>query len=365
MFHSILSFVFLCGLVAAPLSAVANSDEPDTANTQTLAAYPYIFYTPETKIAFGGGGSYAWHYTGEDSDLSPNSILVALTYTQQKQFIAAITPEIYTKNRKWLLNGFLGFYHYPDKYWGIGNNTPDSAEEDFEPRFWDVDALAQHLIIEGLMAGLVWKFTDYQPGEILEGGLLDQDDVLGSGGSTSSGLGLVATYDTRRPRFSSRSGYFLQMQTVLFRKAFGSTYHFNRTIVDMRHFLPLGNSMVLAVQGFGQFTHGEVPFNMLPFLGGKYSMRGYYFGRFRDNYLLAGQAEFRYPIWNRFRGVVFAGVGSTAPEMGQFTLKDLKPSVGLGLRFVLDPQDNIVLRLDIGFGEDGNNGLYIMINEAF
>ncbi len=365
MFRAMMWILLFFAAVVMPRSSSAEIAPPDSAITHSLDAYPYIFYTPETKIAFGGGASLTWRDSGGNADLSPNSIMMALTFTQRKQMIVAITPEVYTANRKWLINGFLGYYHYPDKYWGIGNNTPDSAEEDFEPRFADIDALGQRLFTDALMAGLVWKFTDYRPHEVPPGGTLDQGGVLGADGSTSSGLGVVVTYDTRQPRFSAHSGHFLQMKTVFFRKAVGSTHHFNRTTVDLRHYLPVGRSMVLALQGNGQFSHGDVPFNMLPLLGGKYSMRGYYFGRFRDNYLLTGQAELRFPVWKRFRGVVFMGAGATAPTMDHFTWEGLKPSVGLGLRYIFDPQENIVLRMDFGFGENGNNGLYIMINEAF
>lgn len=94
-------------------------------------------------------------------------------------------------------------------------------------------------------------------------------------------------------------------------------------------------------------------------------MRGYFYGRFRDNEMITGQAELRYPLWHRFRGVVFAGAGSVAPAMDKFTWRGFNPSVGLGLRYIFDVRENIVLRMDFGFGENGNSGLYIMINQAF
>jgi len=340
-------------------------DVADSVSTHTLDAYPYVFYTPETKIAFGGGGTYTWRYAGEDPDLPPNSFMAALTFTQRKQMIIALTPEIFTRNRKWLLNGYLGYYHYPDKFWGIGNDTPDSAEEDFEPRFGEIEAYGQRIITGGLMAGLAGFLMEYQPYEVPPGGLLDSGDVPGAEGGLSSGLGVMATLDTRHPRFSARTGYFLQLKTLMYRAAFGSDFHFNRTTIDLRHFKPLGKTVVLAMQGFAQFSQGDVPFNMMPLLGGKYSMRGYFAGRFRDKELITGQAELRYPLWHRFRGVVFAGAGAVASSLDQFTWGGLKPSAGLGLRYVFDVRENIVLRMDFGFGENGNNGLYIMINEAF
>jgi len=54
-----------------------------------------------------------------------------------------------------------------------------------------------------------------------------------------------------------------------------------------------------------------------------------------------------------------------ASSVDEFNWGSLKPSVGVGLRYVFDTRENIVLRMDFGFGENGNHGLYIMINEAF
>ena len=53
------------------------TDPADSVGTSTLDVYPYIFFTPETKIAIGGGRSYTWRYAGEDPDLAPNSVMAA------------------------------------------------------------------------------------------------------------------------------------------------------------------------------------------------------------------------------------------------------------------------------------------------
>ena len=37
----------------------------------------------------------------------------------------------------------------------------------------------------------------------------------------------------------------------------------------------------------------------------------------------------------------------------------------LVLPYIFNVRENIVLRMDFGFGENGNSGLYVMINEAF
>ncbi len=58
----------------------------------------------------------------------------------------------------------------------------------------------------------------------------------------------------------------------------------------------------------------------------------------------------------------FGGVGSVAPEMGQFD--KLLPSVGTGLRYVIAKENNISFRFDIARGRDETT-VYISIGEAF
>lgn len=39
--------------------------------------------------------------------------------------------------------------------------------------------------------------------------------------------------------------------------------------------------------------------------------------------------------------------------------------MGGGLRYLFNKKENVNLRMDIGFGRDGNTGIYFGIKEAF
>ncbi len=61
---------------------------------------------------------------------------------------------------------------------------------------------------------------------------------------------------------------------------------------------------------------------------------------------------------------MFGGIGEVAPNMDAFTLSGLKYSAGGGLRIYMNA-DKLCLRLDYGFGADGDRNFYIKFNEAF
>jgi outer membrane translocation and assembly module TamA len=103
---------------------------------------------------------------------------------------------------------------------------------------------------------------------------------------------------------------------------------------------------------------------MFPALGGDNIMRGYYEGRYRDKLYLAGQAELRWRITRRWGLVLFAGAGDVSGSFSGFRLKEVKPSVGFGIRFMLDIQELLNVRADFAYGK-GMKGVYFNAKEAF
>jgi len=51
-------------------------------------------------------------------------------------------------------------------------------------------------------------------------------------------------------------------------------------------------------------------------------------------------------------------------RVGNF-FQNIKPSIGGGIRYKFNKNQDTLLRLDIGVGIDGNSGFYFGINEAF
>ena len=96
-------------------------------------------------------------------------------------------------------------------------------------------------------------------------------------------------------------------------------------------------------------------------------MRGYYLGRYRDNALVATQAEYRFlpfPFSKRFGGAIFGGVATVGSSLKSLKADQLRASGGLGARFLLFPGKDIFVRFDYAFTREGS-GYYLFIGEAF
>jgi hypothetical protein len=77
------------------------------------------------------------------------------------------------------------------------------------------------------------------------------------------------------------------------------------------------------------------------------------------------QGEYRQFFSKRFGFVLFGGVGNVAENLIDYRFDNLKYSYGAGLRFKFNQEQKVNLRVDFGFGNDGNRGIYFGIQEAF
>lgn len=331
----------------------------------SLVALPYAFYTPETKFAFGAGAIYSFRRAGDSPQERPSNLRLALTYTQLKQISAAFLPELYFDSELYFINGYCGFYKFPDKFWGIGSETPKSAEEDYEPIHFESRANVQRRIAPGLYLGLRYQYEYIELRETAPEGILRLGAVPGSRGGSAAGIGVIVNHDTRDNIYQPSRGFYNQICAVFFGTDLGGDHTFELLSIDLRKYIPLFGSHVLALQTYDSFIRGEPPFQMLNAIGSSSWMRGYYSGRYRDKNLVSFQAEYRLPIAWRLGAAGFAGFGDVSDRIENFRIDRLKYSLGIGLRLMFDRQERINARLDFGFGEDGNAGIYALVVEAF
>ena len=338
-----------------------------TVRKTRISAYPYVYYTPETELAFGAGGIMTF-YTDSATGLRPSKVAASAYYSTKKQYKITVQPQIYLAQNRMLLGADLSYGFYVDKFWGIGPSTEDIPDQDYAARAWGAELVAQFppfvKLLGNSRVGIKYDLLDYNIVEQRGNPFITGDSVVGSNGGLSSGFGLVWVWDHRDHAFFPEHGIYYQVEAVWNASVFGSDFGYGRYEVDLRNYFRLGPEQVIAVQLFGSFASGDAPFYDLPMMGGGSIMRGYYQGRYRDNVLLAAQAEVRWPLFGRFGAVGFAGLAEVQPRFGKFSFDDLEPSVGGGLRFRFNQAEKVNLRADIGFGA-GSPGIYFGLEEAF
>ena len=254
--------------------------------------------------------------------------------------------------------------HFPDAFYGIGDDTPTSAREPYTRRFAEAILAAELPIVpRRLRAGLRLDLRGEEILDVQPGGLLASGAIEGADGFSAVGIGGSVTWDTRdRPLFPRR-GSFLQAWYLQYPQAIGRHREFARANVEGRYFLPLGSERVLGMAAFVEQAFGDAPFTMLPRLGSTRFLRGWREGRYRDRLAWAAQAELRVPLWKRITGTAFGALGDVAADAGALRADTIKVAGGVGLRYRLTPE-GANIRIDLAESSAGPE-LYVLVLDAF
>ena len=328
--------------------------------------YPTLAYSPETRWEIGFSSLYI--YSAKRDLLNRLSEVKAFTfYTLENQYGIWLDHMLYTDKNTWFFLGRARYQSFPLLYFGIG---PDSQSERISLIDGNYSLFRERFlraVIPSLYVGLELdyqrlssvKYKDVTPNH--------QQPSVGANGSTNLGLGLGILYDNIHNALNPRKGIYSEWAVLNYNGDFGSDFNFTSYITDNRFYVPVKKNTVLAAQLYGQFTLGNAPFNMLSLMGGESLMRGYYLGRYRDKNLIAGQLEYRilpFKFSRRWGASAFMAAGQVYDENETFQFKNLLPTGGLGLRFLVFPEKDIYTRVDVAFTEEGR-GIYFFIGEAF
>lgn len=358
-----LCLVFLISLVlSVPSPAQSTGGTPDTTTTSGDADWlllPFGSYAPDTKLA---GGLVVGYYRPEQPDGSASSVETTLMATQRRQLVARIEPELYVNESLWRIQGKAEVSHFPNSFYGIGGDTPDDAEEPYTARYGVLDLVAQREVRSNLRVGPRVFVRGEGVRDPEQGGLIDRGQVPGADGGLTTGLGLSGYWDARNSLYYPTTGSYAEVVLTLHSAALGSSYTFGHLETDLRAYRRVGPG-VLAGQIYTESVMGTAPFQQLPLLGGSSRMRGYREGRYRDRVYGTVQAEYRFPLFWRFKATTFAALGEVGPRVGPDLVEGVEVAIGLGGRLRLT-EDGVHGRLDIAYSPTGAE-LYISLGEAF
>jgi hypothetical protein len=362
---SILSTLALIAFLFFPSAVTLLGDGGQEKRDRRIIPLPVFFITPETGFGLGASALY---YVSPYTDAviqKPDVASVVAFYTQKNQLLVAAGSEIYLRRSGDRLNVEGIVERFPDKFWGIGPDTPDQNEEAYTPFEVGFGIGYQWNLSRGFFLGPLYVFSLIDTKEVEEGGLLDEGLVSGSDGTRASGVGVRFTADRRDSTFYPRRGYLIDTTVVLYCRVLGSTSDFSQLLFDYRQFFPLFERHVFGLQYILDLSTGDVPFQYQPKLGGRIMMRGYYEGRYRDMNYTALQGEYRLPLFWRFGMVVFGSLGKVAPDMSRLLSAEyLRAAGGVGLRLMVEEERHINFRADVAFtGRD--TAVYFSILEAF
>ncbi|MCC4833734.1 BamA/TamA family outer membrane protein [Shewanella sp. 10N.7] len=351
------------------LSVFGADGEFDDSKPIDMSYLPTAYYTPEKKFGVGLLMVGLYKTEGSTPEEQPSSLVLNSFVSMNNSYGIEVENMTFFNGGKQRLLLDLELYNEAAVYYGQGieEGNIDANHHEYEEQAYSFKPRWMTEIADNYFLGVGADFT-YSSAEKLElvetGEPVDENSLLPS--NFSSGVVVTSIYDSRDYRLNATKGWLFQIDAGLYQNSEYST--FSTYNIELANYIDLSSTSILANapgliawQVQGNFTSGDVPWNMLPDLGGSSAMRGFIKGRYRDEQMMMGQVEYRLPIFQRYGMVFWGAVGSVAPNVSDLT-EELLASYGTGFRFKI--KDNINLRFDVGVGENETN-FYLNVNEVF
>jgi outer membrane protein assembly factor BamA len=334
-------------------------------NKNEFVAAPIPFFSPSIGFGLGVGAAYLYNPPFAGTNSPPWTTGAGGFYSDNGSWGAGAAHKMNWKEDRWRLLGVAAYADLRYDFFGVGENAGDAGQS-VPLRQTAVAGVVELLREIGhrwyvggrYMVGTVRTSLDSDSTNLppaLAGFPIQLDARLSSFGGRLQ-------RDTRDNSFYPTRGTLIDFDANFFDCALGSDFTFQTYALACNYYWARATNHVVALRGYGRAASGDVPFFALSSFGSHADLRGYTPGRYRDRLMFAVQGEYRWRIRERLGIVAFGGVGSVAPEIGQFD--KLLPSVGAGARFVVARKNNISLRFDAAWGRD-ETVFYFGVGEAF
>lgn len=374
---------------------------------------PNISSNPANGFLLGVGGNLAW-YLGPRETTRISLIGFSAAVTSKQQFLSFVKSNVYTKENKFFLQGDWRYYHYKLPTYGLGTNSPPDTM-DFQgnigwlgggtlgtdgsyPLYYDFFKFHQtvnRLIFDNFYAGIgyhldyYWDIkdellnitTDSATRTLTPHYLYSKGYSFDTSDYVLSGFSINLMFDSRDNMINPYKGYYVNINYRINQTWLGSDQNSTTLWTEFRTYVGLSKKTerhLIAFWLFGDFQiTGKRPYLTLMASGEDQkarSGRGYIAGRFRGENMVYGEVEYRFPISQCSQvlgGVVFVNATTASnlarEELGQDPIhlfQYVMPSVGFGIRVMINKYTRLNLNLDFGIGIK-SNGFYFSGTETF
>ncbi len=315
-------------------------------------------YSSDVKVGLGivAAGLYSTNRKDSLTPLSNVSLYGDVTTTGF--YLIGIRGNNIFEREKWRIDYSLYFFSFPSAFWGLGysagNNDANASRYERKQARTKFDFLFK--VAPNFYVGPSVGF-EYASGTELD----NPELILGFSKYTRAlEYGATAIYDTRDFIPNPYEGIYVKLQQRNF--TYPNRKPFFKTNIQFNAYQRAWKGAVFAFDLYTEAGYGDTPWTTMANIGGSYRMRGYYEGRYRDNNMWTIQVEYRQKIYNRHGVVLWGGAGNVWGHE-KFSWKHTLPNYGVGYRWEFKKRVNV--RLDYGFGKNGQNSFMFGIYEAF
>ena len=361
----------------AEITGLDRAPRPSTVTSGRLrwAAVPFVVSNP--LIGLGAGAAVAGAFRlGDAGSTSYSSFSVSGLLTTNGQRSLNVRSKVRLPDNDWLLVGDWALSHFPGPAWGVGPDTPDSAQSMVDRREVKFHETAYRRVNGPVYVGLGYFLDDEFDIEDRTAAATGQPTAFTtypygtSGRSLSSGATVDLLVEERDNPVNPWRGVFALARLRIEPPHAGTPESWQSLWLEGRGYVPLGHAQTLALWAYGWTSFGNVPWFSLPAVGrdpDHRSGRGWIEGRHVGRDLLGAEAEWRTVVWEFVGAVAGVNVHAVSDRDSDDHLPSFPvwhPGVVGGLRITLDRRSLTCIAVDGAWRPGGFTG-YLAFNEAF
>ena len=349
------------GFLSSVIAYFANANKKAPGRTPDFSFIGGPHYSSDTGFGIGLMAAGIYSTSPSDPGVLPSNISVFADATTGRFFKVGVGgTHIYHRGDR-RVSYEVSFQSFTTYFWGIGYDAGHRPDNKSKYQLLDVDVTADHL----------WRLS----GPFFAGPLAEISYIRAKHikvlrtwqgvprHTLSAGVGLRLQFDTRDNLTAPRRGWLGRIDQTVYPRFIGNGRRsFGSTEVSVAHYASVWEGGVIASRLHGCFTYGRTPWGMMPTVGGRSVMRGYYEGQYRDKCETDIIVELRQKVAGRSGVAVWGALGAVYPDFSGFRGRYFLPNCGVGYRWEFKKDTNV--RLDVGIGK-GCWGLEFNINEAF
>ncbi|MDE6145411.1 MAG: BamA/TamA family outer membrane protein, partial [Muribaculaceae bacterium] len=259
--------------------AESNDVKPAKKFDFSIIGGPY--YSSDTKLGIGivAAGLYRRNLNDTVNPAGQVNIYGDLSIT--KYYKIGVRGSQFFSGKKYRMAYDLSFESMPDKFWGIGYKMASKNSNMSEYKRWHGELDASFLIN-------IWKpglylgprvLLDYLDGRDIKKPQLWNNQQHRT---FTNAIGLAVEFDSRDNVFNAYKGVYVRLDQLFAPKFIGNKYAFSSTELTVSYYRRLWKTGVLAGCFHTRLTYGNTPWGLMSKLGGSYTMRGYWEGRYND-----------------------------------------------------------------------------------
>lgn len=168
----------------------------------------------------------------------------------------------------------------------------------------------------------------------------------------TSGIGLLAEYDTRNNPFNPETGYDYSASYEWFDHDIGSDVDYTATNVTALNYWTLADRYLIGLRLQYDGIDADDDTRLPPYVPPSVVLRGISRTRYQGNDVLVGEVQLDYRLTPRWKVGAFLGAGRAAASFGDLDDSGSAVSRGVGFRYLIARRYGFAMGLDVAKGPE-------------